>query len=145
MAPLKPCAVRAFRCMCSTTPPPKPRTACFPTTGSLPMPAATLRFIRCLRKNRRKERRWDVIELLKREYRVQDVIDYSGLEQDGLVAGRHRRHGAGPHRPHCLHREIQPRRPCAAGTRCSVLISTLNPWCSKPKMKRAATCITPMF
>lgn len=34
--------------------------------------------------NRRKERRWDVIELLKREYRVQDVIDYSGLEQDGL-------------------------------------------------------------
>ncbi|UWQ47465.1 citrulline utilization hydrolase CtlX [Leisingera aquaemixtae] len=34
--------------------------------------------------NRRKERRWDVIELLKRAYRVQDVIDYSGLEQDGL-------------------------------------------------------------
>lgn len=34
--------------------------------------------------NRRKERRWDVIELLKRDYRVQDVIDYSGLEQDGL-------------------------------------------------------------
>ncbi|AUQ74300.1 citrulline utilization hydrolase CtlX [Phaeobacter piscinae] len=35
--------------------------------------------------NRRKERRWDVIELLKRDYRVQDVIDYSGLEQDGLA------------------------------------------------------------
>jgi hypothetical protein len=35
--------------------------------------------------NRRKERRWDVIELLKREYRVQDVIDYSGLEQDNLA------------------------------------------------------------
>ncbi|NVK14325.1 MAG: amidinotransferase [Rhodobacteraceae bacterium] len=34
--------------------------------------------------NRRKERRWDVIELIKRDYRVQDVIDYSGLEQDGL-------------------------------------------------------------
>ncbi|WP_264213602.1 citrulline utilization hydrolase CtlX [Leisingera thetidis] len=34
--------------------------------------------------NRRKERRWDVIEMLKRVYRVQDVIDYSGLEQDGL-------------------------------------------------------------
>ncbi|KIC37476.1 citrulline utilization hydrolase CtlX [Leisingera sp. ANG-M7] len=34
--------------------------------------------------NRRKERRWDVIELLKRDYRVQDVIDYSGLEQDSL-------------------------------------------------------------
>lgn len=34
--------------------------------------------------NRRRERRPDVIEMLKREYRVSDVIDYSGLEQDGL-------------------------------------------------------------
>lgn len=34
--------------------------------------------------NRRRERRWDLIESLKRDYRVQDVIDYSGLEQDGL-------------------------------------------------------------
>ncbi len=34
--------------------------------------------------NRRLERRPDVIELLKAEYRVQDVIDYSGLEPDGL-------------------------------------------------------------
>ncbi|WP_102326148.1 citrulline utilization hydrolase CtlX [Komagataeibacter saccharivorans] len=34
--------------------------------------------------NRRRERRTDVIEMLKHEYRVQDVIDYSGLEQDGL-------------------------------------------------------------
>lgn len=34
--------------------------------------------------NRRRERRWDVIELLKAHYRVQDVIDYSGLEPDGL-------------------------------------------------------------
>ena len=34
--------------------------------------------------NRRKERRADVIEMLKRDYRVQDVIDYSGLEPDGL-------------------------------------------------------------
>ncbi|WP_412565167.1 citrulline utilization hydrolase CtlX [Thalassobius sp. MITS945101] len=34
--------------------------------------------------NRRRERRSDVIELLKTDYRVQDVIDYSGLEQDGL-------------------------------------------------------------
>lgn len=32
--------------------------------------------------SRRRERRADVIELLKRAYRVQDVIDYSGLEQD---------------------------------------------------------------
>ena len=34
--------------------------------------------------NRRLERRMDVIEMLKAEYRVQDVIDYSGLEPDGL-------------------------------------------------------------
>ncbi len=34
--------------------------------------------------NRRLERRYDVIEMLKREYRVQDIIDYSGLEPDGL-------------------------------------------------------------
>lgn len=33
--------------------------------------------------NRRRERRPDVIEMLKHRYRVQDVIDYSGLEQDG--------------------------------------------------------------
>lgn len=35
--------------------------------------------------SRRRERRQDVIEMLKRDYRVQDVIDYSGLEQDNLA------------------------------------------------------------
>ena len=34
--------------------------------------------------NRRLERRTDVIDMLKTNYRVQDVIDYSGLEHDGL-------------------------------------------------------------
>ncbi|WP_245894721.1 citrulline utilization hydrolase CtlX [Paracoccus indicus] len=34
--------------------------------------------------NRRAERRADVLEMLKHRYRVQDIIDYSGLEQDGL-------------------------------------------------------------
>tara|TARA_R110000824_G_scaffold191935_3_gene373812 strand:+ start:25591 stop:26568 length:978 start_codon:yes stop_codon:yes gene_type:complete len=34
--------------------------------------------------NRRAERRQDVIEMLKRVYRVQEVIDFSGLEQDDL-------------------------------------------------------------
>jgi len=34
--------------------------------------------------SRRGERRWDVIEMLKAEYRVQDVIDYSGLENDDV-------------------------------------------------------------
>jgi len=34
--------------------------------------------------NRRRERRSDIIEMLKAEYRVQDVIDFSGLEWDNL-------------------------------------------------------------
>jgi len=34
--------------------------------------------------SRRRERRGDIIEMLKARYRVQDVIDYSGLEPDGL-------------------------------------------------------------
>lgn len=34
--------------------------------------------------NRRRERRADVIEFLKRHYRVQEVVDYSGLEMDNL-------------------------------------------------------------
>jgi hypothetical protein len=34
--------------------------------------------------NRRRERRTDIIEMLKSEYRVQDVIDFSGLEWDNL-------------------------------------------------------------
>ncbi|SMP35102.1 citrulline utilization hydrolase CtlX [Shimia sagamensis] len=36
-------------------------------------------------KNRQSERRIDVVEMLKRDYRVQDVIDFSGLEADGLA------------------------------------------------------------
>ena len=34
--------------------------------------------------SRRRERRSDIIEMLKAHYRVQDVIDYSGLEHDGV-------------------------------------------------------------
>lgn len=34
--------------------------------------------------SRRRERRYDIIEMLKAEYRVQDVIDYSCLEFDNL-------------------------------------------------------------
>lgn len=34
--------------------------------------------------NRRHERRADVLEMLKSEYRVQEIIDYSGLEPDGI-------------------------------------------------------------
>lgn len=34
--------------------------------------------------NRRGERRADVIELLKRRYRVQAIVDYSGMEYDGI-------------------------------------------------------------
>ena len=35
-------------------------------------------------KNRRLERRSDIIEMLKQTYRVQDIVDYSGLEQDNI-------------------------------------------------------------
>lgn len=35
--------------------------------------------------NRRRERRADIIDMLKQRYRVQDVIDLSGLEYDGLA------------------------------------------------------------
>jgi hypothetical protein len=34
--------------------------------------------------SRRRERRADIIEFLKERYRIQDIIDYSGLERDGL-------------------------------------------------------------
>ncbi|MFK5634090.1 MULTISPECIES: citrulline utilization hydrolase CtlX [unclassified Ornithinimicrobium] len=34
--------------------------------------------------NRRHERRGDVLEMLKSSYRVQTIIDYSGLEPDGI-------------------------------------------------------------
>lgn len=34
--------------------------------------------------SRQRERRWDIIEMLKARYRVQDVIDYSGLAADGI-------------------------------------------------------------
>lgn len=34
--------------------------------------------------NRRHERRGDVLEMLKSDYRVQAIIDYSGLEPDGI-------------------------------------------------------------
>ncbi len=34
--------------------------------------------------NRRLERRSDILEMLKAKFRVQDILDYSGLEHDGL-------------------------------------------------------------
>ena len=34
--------------------------------------------------NRRHERRADVLEMLKSDYRVQSIVDYSGLETDGI-------------------------------------------------------------
>lgn len=34
--------------------------------------------------NRRTERRADIVEMLKTNYRVQQVVDYSGMEPDGL-------------------------------------------------------------
>ena len=34
--------------------------------------------------SRRLERRWDILEMLKSKYQVNDIIDYSGLEYDNL-------------------------------------------------------------
>lgn len=34
--------------------------------------------------SRRLERRWDILEMLKSKYKVNDIIDYSGLEYDNL-------------------------------------------------------------
>ena len=34
--------------------------------------------------SRRLERRWDILEMLKSKYQVNDIIDYSGLEHDNL-------------------------------------------------------------
>lgn len=34
--------------------------------------------------NRRTERRTDIVEMMKTKYRVQQVVDYSGMEPDGL-------------------------------------------------------------
>ena len=34
--------------------------------------------------SRRLERRWDILEMLKLNYQVNDIIDYSGLEYDNL-------------------------------------------------------------
>ncbi len=34
--------------------------------------------------NRRQERRSDILDFLKTQYRVQDIIDYSGLEMDDV-------------------------------------------------------------
>ena len=36
--------------------------------------------------SRRTERRVDIVEMLKQRYRVQDVIDYSGLEMDDVFS-----------------------------------------------------------
>ena len=34
--------------------------------------------------SRRLERRWDILEMLKSKYQVNEIIDYSGLEYDNL-------------------------------------------------------------
>ena len=34
--------------------------------------------------SRQRERRSDIVEMLKADYRVQEIIDYSGLEREGM-------------------------------------------------------------
>ena len=56
----------------------------FPNNWFSTHPAGMWQSIPCLRRVAAGERRHDVMEMLKRDYRVQDIIDYSGLEEDNL-------------------------------------------------------------
>jgi hypothetical protein len=85
--------------------------------------------------NRRRERRGDIIEMLKAQYRVQDVIDYSGLEHDSMAL-----EGTGAMVPTTSAVSPTPRNRTAP-TRwrwsASARISTSSPWPSPPPTRRA--------
>lgn len=56
----------------------------FPNNWFSTHPAGHVAVYPMFNPSRRRERRSDVLDFLKQHYRVQDVIDYSGLEADGL-------------------------------------------------------------
>ena len=51
----------------------------FRTTGSPPPPTAGSRSSQCILELRRRERRHDIIEELRKTYKITEVIDYSSL------------------------------------------------------------------
>ena len=71
--------VHAFEDQTSDTP-----DSVFPNNWFSTHPGGQVAIYPMFAENRRKERRSDVIELLKRDYRVQDIVDYSGMEFDEL-------------------------------------------------------------
>ena len=56
----------------------------FPNNGMSTHARGTVAVFPMYASNRRHERRADVLEMLKSHYRVQTIIDYSGLESDGI-------------------------------------------------------------
>lgn len=56
----------------------------FPNNWFSTHPGGTVALYPMYAENRRRERRHDVIELLKQQYRVHTVVDYSGYEHDNL-------------------------------------------------------------
>ena len=58
--------------------------AVFPNNWISTHPGGHVAVFPMFAESRRRERRQDIIEHLKEVFRVQDVIDYSGLEPDGL-------------------------------------------------------------
>lgn len=92
--------------------------------------------------SRRLERRQDVIEMLKSRYRVQDIIDYSGLEPDGLFL-----EGTGAMVLDHIDRvayAVRSDRTDPLRSNDSRPISTSNRWCSMLVTRRACRSITPM-
>ena len=61
--------------------------------------------------SRRLERRSDVLELLKEQYRVQEIVDYSGPRGRRALPRGHRRDGARRAEPGRVHGAVEPRRP----------------------------------
>ena len=69
--------------------------------------------------SRQRERRSDILEMLKAEYRVQEVIDYSGLERDRIYLEGTGAMVRGPHQPGRLRGAIEPHQPGRAERFCA--------------------------
>lgn len=89
----------------------QPPVSVFPNNGFSTHPGGHVAVYSMFNPSRRRERRTDVLDFQKLHYRVQDVIDYSGLEHDGLFL-----EGTGA--MVLGHRALQPRRPAGAGALC---------------------------
>ena len=91
--------------------------------------------------NRRRERRSDIVEMSQTRYRVQDVIDYSGLEHDNMFS-KARVPWCWTTSPASPTAQVEPRRRPVALERFA-RISTMNPWLSPPQTRKACPATTP--